>query len=57
MRKHEKEAADAERELQKDERDRSYNSRKRDYSEVNEEEMEAYRRKRVHEDDPMRSFL
>jgi len=40
---------------EKDERKRKYNVRWND--EVTEEDMEAYRMKRVHHDDPMKDFL
>eukprot|EP01116_Phalansterium_solitarium_P012981 TRINITY_DN2977_c0_g3_i1.p1 TRINITY_DN2977_c0_g3~~TRINITY_DN2977_c0_g3_i1.p1 ORF type:complete len:541 (+),score=181.76 TRINITY_DN2977_c0_g3_i1:146-1768(+) len=42
--------------VEKDERKRSYNSFK-DTTEVTDEQMEAYRLKRVHADDPMAAYL
>jgi len=43
MKKHQEQDKKADEELNKNERDRSYNSLKRDHAEVTEEEMEAYK--------------
>src|SRR5690606_7454936 len=43
--------------VEKDERKRKYNSRSKDTYEVTEEEMEAYRQKKIRSEDPMRAFL
>jgi len=45
----------ARRKEEKDERKRKYNVKWND--EVTAEDMEAYRMKRIHHDDPMRDFL
>ena len=42
---------------EQDERRRKYNSATRDTYEVNEEQMEAYRQKKLRFDDPMKDFL
>lgn len=57
MKKHKEQERDAERLQSTDERDRGYNASKRDYQEVSEEEMEAYRLARVHAEDPMAAFM
>ena len=57
MKKHKEEEAAAERMMAKGERERGYNSAKRDYKEVSEEEMEAYRLARVHKEDPMAAYM
>lgn len=56
MKKHEEEEKEAERLMQMDERHRPFNSGGGDV-EMTEEEMEAYRRKRVKTEDPMAKFL
>jgi pre-mRNA-processing factor SLU7 len=45
----------ARRKEEKDDRKRKYNVKWND--EVTAEDMEAYRMKRIHHDDPMRDFL
>jgi pre-mRNA-processing factor SLU7 len=57
MKKHRDDEQEASRMLAKDERDRGYNSAKRDFKEVSEEEMEAFRLARVHKEDPMAAYM
>eukprot|EP00053_Salpingoeca_punica_P020562 m.211894 g.211894 ORF g.211894 m.211894 type:complete len:582 (-) comp19096_c0_seq1:227-1972(-) len=51
-----REEKEAEAMLKLDERDRNYNSLRRDHKEVTEADMEAYRLKRARADDPMANF-